>query len=102
MNEAVPAAALATLTYREACRQALREALQADPRCILLGEDVGLYGGCYAVSKGLLEEFGPERVVDTPLAEAAITGIAIGAATRSSTTRPPSRTCRAASSRCRS
>jgi pyruvate dehydrogenase E1 component beta subunit len=80
VNETVPTAALATLTYREACRQALREALQADPRCILLGEDVGLYGGCYAVSKGLLEEFGPERVVDTPLAEAAITGIAIGAA----------------------
>ena len=70
----------AHLSYREACRQALREALQRDPRCLLLGEDVGLYGGCYAVSKGLLEEFGPERVVDTPLAEAAITGIAIGAA----------------------
>ena len=70
----------APLSYREACRQALREALQRDPRCLLLGEDVGLYGGCYAVSKGLLEEFGPERVVDTPLAEAALTGIAIGAA----------------------
>ena len=70
----------APLSYREACRQALREALQRDPRCLLLGEDVGRYGGCYAVSKGLLEEFGPDRVVDTPLAEAAITGIAIGAA----------------------
>jgi pyruvate dehydrogenase E1 component beta subunit len=80
MNDAPAAAATATLSYREACRQALREALRADARCILLGEDVGLYGGCYAVSKGLLEEFGPERVVDTPLAEAAITGIAIGAA----------------------
>ena len=80
MNDTSVAPATATLSYREACRQALREALRADARCILLGEDVGLYGGCYAVSKGLLEEFGPERVVDTPLAEAAITGIAIGAA----------------------
>ena len=79
MNDAT-ARATAPLSYREACRQALREALQRDPRCLLLGEDVGLYGGCYAVSKGLLEEFGPERVIDTPLAEAAITGIAIGAA----------------------
>jgi pyruvate dehydrogenase E1 component beta subunit len=76
----VESGASALLSYREACRQALREALQRDPRCVLLGEDVGLYGGCYAVSKGLLEEFGPQRVVDTPLAEAALTGIAIGAA----------------------
>ncbi len=68
------------MTYREACRQALRDALRADPRCFLMGEDVARYGGCYAVSKGLLEEFGPERIVDTPLAEAAITGIGIGAA----------------------
>ena len=79
MNDGI-ARAPSPLSYREACRQALREALQRDPRCLLLGEDVGLYGGCYAVSKGLLEEFGPERVIDTPLAEAAITGIAIGAA----------------------
>lgn len=68
------------LTYREACRQALRDALQADPRCFLMGEDVARYGGCYGVSKGLLEEFGADRIVDTPLAEAAITGIGIGAA----------------------
>ena len=68
------------MTYREACRQALRDALLADPRCLLLGEDVGRYGGCYAVSKGLLEEFGPERVVDTPLAENGFTGLGIGAA----------------------
>ena len=68
------------LSYREACRQALREALAADHRCFVMGEDVGRYGGCYAVTKGLLEEFGPERIVDTPLAENAITGIAIGAA----------------------
>jgi pyruvate dehydrogenase E1 component beta subunit len=68
------------LTYREACRQAIRDALAADPRCFVMGEDVAKYGGCYAVTKGLLEEFGPERIVDTPLAEAAITGIGIGAA----------------------
>ncbi|MFO1220563.1 MAG: alpha-ketoacid dehydrogenase subunit beta [Burkholderiaceae bacterium] len=68
------------MTYREACRQAIRDALIADPRCFVMGEDVGKYGGCYAVTKGLLEEFGPQRVVDTPLAEAAITGIGIGAA----------------------
>jgi pyruvate dehydrogenase E1 component beta subunit len=68
------------LTYREACRQAIRDALQADARTFVLGEDVGKYGGCYAVTKGLLEEFGPERIVDTPLAENGFTGLAIGAA----------------------
>ena len=68
------------MTYREACRQALRDALIADPRCFLMGEDVGHYGGCYAVSKGLLAEFGPTRIVDTPLAENGFTGIGIGAA----------------------
>ncbi len=68
------------LTYREACRQAIREALQRDPRAFVLGEDVGRYGGCYAVTKGLLEEFGPARIVDTPLAENGFTGLAVGAA----------------------
>lgn len=68
------------ITYREACRQAIRDALRADPRVLLLGEDVARYGGCYAVSKGLLEEFGPERIVDTPLAENGIVGAGIGAA----------------------
>ena len=58
-----------TITYREALRQGLREALAGDPRVFLMGEDVGKYGGTYAVSKGLLEEFGPERVRDTPLSE---------------------------------
>ena len=57
------------ITYREALREALREAMQVDPRVFLLGEDVGRYGGTYAVSKGLLKEFGPERVRDTPLSE---------------------------------
>ncbi len=68
------------ITYREAMRQAIRDALQRDPRVFLMGEDVGRYGGCYAVSKGLLDEFGPERIRDTPLSEAAFVGAGIGAA----------------------
>lgn len=68
------------MTYREACRQAIRDALITDARTFVMGEDVGRYGGCYAVTKGLLEEFGPERIIDTPLAENAFTGIGIGAA----------------------
>ncbi|HEX7409560.1 MAG TPA: alpha-ketoacid dehydrogenase subunit beta [Candidatus Binatia bacterium] len=67
-------------TYREAVRAALREALQSDPRVFLMGEDVGRYGGAYACSKGLLEEFGPERVRDTPLSESTFVGAGIGAA----------------------
>ncbi len=67
-------------TYREAVRDGLREALARDTRVFLMGEDVGRYGGCYAVSKGLLQEFGEERVRDTPLSEAAFVGAAIGAA----------------------
>jgi pyruvate dehydrogenase E1 component beta subunit len=67
-------------TYREATREALREALGADARVFLMGEDVGAYGGCFAVSLGLLEEFGPERVRDTPLSESAFVGAGIGAA----------------------
>jgi len=68
------------ITYREACRQAIRDALRADPRVFVMGEDVGRYGGCYAVTKGLLEEFGPQRIVDTPLAENGFVGAGIGAA----------------------
>ena len=67
-------------SYREAVRAALREALQRDPRVFLMGEDVGRYGGSYACSKGLLEEFGPERVRDAPLSESAFVGAGIGAA----------------------
>ncbi|HEY6105596.1 MAG TPA: pyruvate dehydrogenase complex E1 component subunit beta, partial [Anaeromyxobacteraceae bacterium] len=67
-------------TYREAVRAALREALRKDPRVFLMGEDVGRYGGTYAVTKGLLEEFGPERIRDTPLSESAFVGAGIGAA----------------------
>jgi len=67
-------------TYREALRAAHREALRKDPRVFLMGEDVGRYGGTYAVTRGLLEEFGPERIRDTPLSESAFVGAGIGAA----------------------
>ncbi len=68
------------ITYREAVRAGLREALQSDPRVFLMGEDVGKYGGTYACSHGLLQEFGPERVRDTPLSESTFVGAGIGAA----------------------
>jgi len=68
------------ITYREACKQALREALLADSRVFLMGEDIGRYGGCYAVTKGLLKEFGEERIRDTPLSESAFVGAGVGAA----------------------
>ena len=68
------------ITYRDAVREAIREALLADPSVFLMGEDVGRYGGCYAVTKGLLDEFGPERIRDTPLSESAFVGAGIGAA----------------------
>ena len=68
------------LTYREAVREAIREAMHKDERVFLMGEDVGRYGGCFAVSKGLLDEFGPERIRDTPLSESGFTGAGIGAA----------------------
>jgi pyruvate dehydrogenase E1 component beta subunit len=67
-------------TYREAVRAGLREALRSDPRVFLMGEDVGRYGGTYACSHGLLQEFGPERIRDTPLSESAFVGAGIGAA----------------------
>jgi pyruvate dehydrogenase E1 component beta subunit len=69
-----------SVTYRDAVREGLRQALHTDPRAFLMGEDVGRYGGCYAVSKGLLEEFGEERIRDTPLSESAFVGAGIGAA----------------------
>jgi pyruvate dehydrogenase E1 component beta subunit len=68
------------ISYREALRQALREALQRDTRVFLMGEDVGHYGGSYAVSKGFLDEFGPERIRDTPLSELGFVGAGVGAA----------------------
>ena len=83
MTEAATAATDAdtiVTTYREAMKQAIRDALVRDPRVFLMGEDVGAYGGCYAVSKGLLAEFGEERIRDTPLSESAFVGAGIGAA----------------------
>ena len=71
---------MSRITYREAVRQGIREALLKDNRVFLMGEDVGAYGGCYAVSKGLLEEFGPGRIRDTPLSENGFVGAGIGAA----------------------
>ncbi len=69
-----------TLTYRDALNQALREEMQRDPNVFLLGEEVGVYQGAYKVSRGLLEEFGPSRVVDTPIAELGFAGVGVGAA----------------------
>jgi len=68
------------MKYREAVRAGLREALESDPRVFLMGEDVGRYGGSYACSHGLLGEFGPERIRDTPLSESTFVGAGIGAA----------------------
>jgi pyruvate dehydrogenase E1 component beta subunit len=69
-----------TLTYRDALNQALREEMQRDGNVFLMGEEVGVYQGAYKVSRGLLEEFGPQRVVDTPIAELGFAGIGVGAA----------------------
>jgi pyruvate dehydrogenase E1 component beta subunit len=71
---------MSTMTYREAMRAAIRDAMLADERVFLMGEDVGRYGGCFGVSLGLLEEFGPDRIRDTPLSESAFVGAGIGAA----------------------
>ena len=68
------------ISYRDAVREALAEALRADPRVFVMGEDVGKYGGTYAVTRGLLDELGPERIRDTPLSESAFVGAGIGAA----------------------
>jgi pyruvate/2-oxoglutarate/acetoin dehydrogenase E1 component len=75
-----PQPTLQEMTYAEAVRQALREEMQNDPRVFLMGEDIGIYGGAFGVTRGLFEEFGAERVIDTPISEAAIAGGAIGAA----------------------
>jgi pyruvate dehydrogenase E1 component beta subunit len=74
------AGAVLRMSYREALREGLRDALRSDPRVFLMGEDIGMYGGCYAVTKGLLQEFGEERIRDTPLSESAFVGAGIGAA----------------------
>ena len=71
---------MATIMYREAVRQAIRTAMKDDERVFMMGEDIGAYGGCFGVSMGLFEEFGPERIRDTPLSESAFVGAGIGAA----------------------
>ena len=71
---------MAVMTYREALNLALREEMQRDDRVFIIGEEVGLYEGAYKVTQGLLKEFGPRRVVDTPIAESGFTGVGIGAA----------------------
>ncbi|MEM2249504.1 MAG: alpha-ketoacid dehydrogenase subunit beta [Candidatus Bathyarchaeia archaeon] len=68
------------LRYVEAIREALRQEMRRDPRVFLMGEDIGVYGGAFGVTDGLLEEFGPERVIETPISELAIAGAAVGAA----------------------
>ncbi len=71
---------MAVITIREALKQAMREEMLADERVFIMGEDIGAYGGAYAVTRGLLEEFGEDRIRDTPIAEGAIVGVAMGAA----------------------
>jgi len=71
---------LRKITYRDAVKEAIQDAMRRDPRVFLMGEDVGRYGGAYGCSKGLLAEFGEERIRDTPLSEAGFTGAGIGAA----------------------
>ncbi|MGO9899281.1 MAG: alpha-ketoacid dehydrogenase subunit beta [Solirubrobacteraceae bacterium] len=71
---------MATMTYLHAISSALRDELRADQRVLLMGEDIGSFGGAFKVTDGFIEEFGPDRVMDTPLAESAIVGCAIGAA----------------------
>ncbi|SHG66812.1 pyruvate dehydrogenase (acetyl-transferring) E1 component subunit alpha [Marivita hallyeonensis] len=75
-----PSGEMVETTYREAVKQAIRDAMIRDDRVFLMGEDVGAYGGCYAVTKGLMEEFGEDRIRDTPLSESGFTGAGIGAA----------------------
>src|SRR5678809_1013209 len=71
---------MAVITYREALNAALREEMRRDPNVFVIGEEVGLYEGAYKVTQGLLKEFGPQRIVDTPIAESGFTGVGIGAA----------------------
>ncbi|GAB5096330.1 alpha-ketoacid dehydrogenase subunit beta [Caballeronia sp. GAFFF2] len=71
---------LTRITYRDALRQALRDAMQADDTVVVIGEEVGVYGGAYGVTKDLIKEFGTARLIDTPISEPAIVGAAVGAA----------------------
>lgn len=79
-QNAAAADAVRSLTYAEALREALRQAMESDPSVFMLGEDIGVYGGAFGVSAGLLDQFGAERVIDTPISEAGIAGACLGAA----------------------
>jgi len=68
------------LSYMEALREAMRQAMEKDDRVFLIGEDIGVYGGAFGVSAGLIDQFGPERIIDTPISEAGIAGACVGAA----------------------
>ncbi|MGH6628343.1 MAG: alpha-ketoacid dehydrogenase subunit beta, partial [Burkholderiales bacterium] len=68
------------MTYLDAIRQGIWEEMERDPNVFLLGEDIGVYGGAFKVTAGMLEKFGAERVIDTPISESAIVGAAVGAA----------------------
>ena len=70
---------MAELFYREAVTEAIAEEMRRDPRVFVMGEDVAIYGGAYGATRGLMDEFGEERVRDTAISEAAITGAAVGA-----------------------
>ena len=71
---------MATITYREALNQALSEEIERDDQVVLMGEEVAQFKGSYKVSEGLLEKFGSDRIIDTPISEAAFSGLAVGAA----------------------
>src|SRR5713101_5633517 len=71
---------MTVMTYRQALTEALREEMQRDSNVFCLGEEIGIFGGSYKVTEGLLKEFGPERILDTPIAELGIMGLATGAA----------------------
>src|ERR1043165_3082560 len=71
---------MSTMTYLQAISDGMREEMRADERVFVLGEDIGVFGGAFKVTDGFIEEFGPERVLDTPLAESAIIGASVGAA----------------------
>ena len=68
------------ILYREALRLGIDEALEKDPNVFIMGEDIGAYGGAYAVTDGLLDKYGPDRVKDTPISEATFIGAGVGAA----------------------
>ena len=77
------------MTYRDALRSAMAEEMERDESVVLLGEDIGVYGGTHLVTDGLLDRFGPKRVIDTPIAEGGFTGAAIGTAPRQRYVLPP-------------